>query len=99
MEDLYILNILTAAGLAQLVERLTAEREVVGSIPGTGGRISPVVERLTAEREVAGSIPGTGGRISPVGRAPDCRAGGRGFDSRDRTNVLSRTQGFKIAEN
>ena len=27
---------ITAAGLAQSVERLTAEREVVGSIPGTG---------------------------------------------------------------
>ena len=27
---------LTAAGLAQSVERLTAEQEVVGSIPGAG---------------------------------------------------------------
>ena len=27
---------LTAAGLAQSVERLTAEREVAGSIPGVG---------------------------------------------------------------
>ena len=27
---------LTAAGLAQLVKRLTAERQVTGSIPGTG---------------------------------------------------------------
>ena len=27
---------LTAAGLAQSVERLTAEREVAGSIPGAG---------------------------------------------------------------
>ena len=27
---------ITAAGLAQSVERLTAEREVVGSIPGVG---------------------------------------------------------------
>ena len=26
----------TAAGLAQSVERLTAEREVLGSIPGVG---------------------------------------------------------------
>ena len=26
----------TAAGLAQLVERLTVEREVTGSIPGAG---------------------------------------------------------------
>ena len=34
------------------------------------------------------------GRISSVGRALNCRAGGRGFDSRDRTN----TQGLKIAE-
>ena len=31
------------------------------------------------------------GRISSVGRALDCRAGGRGFDSRGRTN----TQGLK----
>ena len=31
-----LLIFLTAAGLAQSVERLTAEREVVGSIPGTG---------------------------------------------------------------
>ena len=34
------------------------------------------------------------GRISSVGRALNCRGGGRGFDSRDRTN----TQGLKIAE-
>ena len=27
---------MTAAGLAQLVERLTAERKVAGSIPGVG---------------------------------------------------------------
>ena len=27
------------------------------------------------------------GRISSVGRALDCRAGGRGFDSRRRTNT------------
>ena len=26
-------------------------------------------------------------RISSVGRALDCRAGGRGFDSRGRTNI------------
>ena len=32
------------------------------------------------------------GKISSVGRALDCRAGGRGFDSRDRTN----TQGLEI---
>ena len=31
------------------------------------------------------------GRISSVGRALDCRAGGRGLDSRGRTN----TQGLK----
>ena len=31
------------------------------------------------------------GRISSVGRAFDCRAGGRGFNSRGRTN----TQGLK----
>ena len=34
------------------------------------------------------------GRISSVGRALDCRAGGRGFDSRGRTN----TQGLKTTE-
>ena len=36
------------------------------------------------------------GRISSVGRALDCRAGGRGFNSRDRTN----TQGlaFEMTE-
>ena len=34
------------------------------------------------------------GRIISVGRALDCRAGGRGFDSRGRTN----TQGLKITE-
>ena len=34
------------------------------------------------------------GRISSVGRALDCRAGGRGFNSRDRTN----TQRLKITE-
>ena len=34
------------------------------------------------------------GKISSVGRALDCRAGGRGFDFRGRTN----TQGFKITE-
>ena len=34
------------------------------------------------------------GRISSVGRALDCRAAGRGFDSRGRTN----TQGLKITE-
>ena len=31
-----LLIFLTAAGLAQSVERLTAEREVAGSIPGAG---------------------------------------------------------------
>ena len=35
------------------------------------------------------------GRISSVGRALHCRAEGRGFDSRGRTN----TQGPKITEN
>ena len=34
-------------------------------------------------------------RISSVGRALDCRAEGRGFDSRDRTN----TQGLTVTEN
>ena len=34
------------------------------------------------------------GRISSVGRALNCRAGGRGFDFRDRTD----TQGLKIAK-
>ena len=32
--------------------------------------------------------------MSSVSRAPDSRAGGRGFDSRDRTN----TQGLKMTE-
>ena len=36
------------------------------------------------------------GRISSVGRALDCRAEGRGFDSRDRNNT---DQGLKITEN
>ena len=36
-------------------------------------------------------VPSYRGRISSVGREFDCRAGGRGFDSRDRTN----TQGLK----
>ena len=35
-----------------------------------------------------------GERYSSVGRALDCKAGGRGFDSRGRTN----TQGLKITE-
>ena len=34
------------------------------------------------------------GRTSSVGRALDCRAGGRGFDSRGRTN----THGLKMTE-
>ena len=34
----------------------------------------------------------TKGKISSVGTALDCRAGGRGFDSRGQTN----TQGLKI---
>ena len=34
------------------------------------------------------------GRFSSVGGALDCRAGGRGFDSRGRTN----TQGLKVTE-
>ena len=33
--------------------------------------------------------------LTACGRALDCRAGGRGFDSRDRTN----TQGLKITVN
>ena len=33
-------------------------------------------------------------RISSVGRVLNCRAGGRGFDSRDRIN----TQGLKMTE-
>ena len=36
---------ITAAGLAQSVERLTAEREVVGSIPGVG-KILRVLNKL-----------------------------------------------------
>ena len=39
-------------------------------------------------------LPRHHGRTSSVGRALDCRAGGRGFDSRGRTN----TQGLKITE-
>ena len=35
-----------------------------------------------------------GSMISSVGKALDCRVGGRGFDSQDRTN----TQGLKITE-
>ena len=38
--------------------------------------------------------PNNRGRFSSVGRALDCRAEGRGFDSRGRTN----TQGLKITE-
>jgi len=34
------------------------------------------------------------GRISSLGRALDCRAGGRGFDSRGRTNI----KGYKMTE-
>ena len=34
-------KIITAAGLAQLVERLPAEREVAGSIPGAGNEGTP----------------------------------------------------------
>ena len=37
---------------------------------------------------------GIRGRFNSVGRALDCRAGGRGFDSRGQTN----TQGLKITE-
>ena len=33
-------------------------------------------------------------RNSSIGRTLDCRAGGRGFDSRDRTNTL----GLKVTE-
>ena len=33
------LDIFTAAGLAQSVERLTAEREIAGSIPGAGPKL------------------------------------------------------------
>ena len=39
-------------------------------------------------------IPFNRGKISSVGRALDCRAGGRGFDSRGRTN----TKGLKMTE-
>ena len=47
--------------------------------------VTQPVERLTAEKDQLS-------RISSVGRALACKAGGRGFDSRDRTN----TQGLKI---
>ena len=37
VRDIFLtLHQVTAAGLAQSVERLTAEREVTGSIPGAG---------------------------------------------------------------
>ena len=39
---------LTAAGLAQSAERLTAEREVAGSIPGAG----PILRVLKQERMI-----------------------------------------------
>ena len=45
---------LTAAGLAQSVERLTA--------PLTAAGLAQSVERLTAERKAAGSIP----RVGPM---------------------------------
>ena len=51
----YLFIFCRLAGLAQSVERLTAEREVAGSIHGTGP-----IHTVTAEREVAGSIHGTG---------------------------------------
>ena len=38
--------------------------------------------------------PSNRGSISAVGRALDCRARGRGFDSRSQTNI----QGLKITE-
>ena len=38
--DLLSTSILTAAGLSQSVERLTAEREVAGSIPEAGPKLS-----------------------------------------------------------
>ena len=45
---------MTAAGLAQSVERLTAEREVVGSIPGAGP-ILRVLKYLRNEDTAFGS--------------------------------------------
>ena len=36
MVPFHAMTCLTVAGLSQLVERLTAEREVAGSIPGAG---------------------------------------------------------------
>ena len=36
----HLATLFTAAGLAQSVERLTAEREVAGSIPGTGPKMT-----------------------------------------------------------
>ena len=38
------LIIVTAAGLSQSVERLTAEREVAGSVPGMTGPILTVLK-------------------------------------------------------
>ena len=52
--------------------------------------LAKILSRMTLLRLLTESH----GRISSVGRALDRRAGGRGFDSRGRTN----TQGLKITE-
>ena len=57
-------------------------------------RIDVVVPELAGCEMVCAACHFNRGRTSSVGRALDCRAGGRGFDSRGRTN----TQGLKITE-
>ena len=55
--------IIDRAGLAQLVERLTAEREVVDSIPGTGPILRvlkfPINEGIAFALQMARSTPGS----------------------------------------
>ena len=58
----------------------------------TAHRNSQITEKT--ERNERKNTNGTRGRVSSVGRAIDCRAEGRGFDSRGRT----KTQGLKITE-
>ena len=57
------------------------------------GRVSVLsLTQLTRGFKQLTAIVLTRGRINSVGRALDCRAGGRGFDSRGRTNA----HGLKI---
>ena len=57
-------------------------------------RTSNLVPRVPTGRRVGEGTWEGGCRISSVGRALDWRVGGRGFDSRGRTN----TQGLKMTE-